>query len=81
MFSTLCMLGNFKKKRFLLIFIKFKINVLAEIISGTPSECHTVWIQIRPDSLSGLIWVQTVCKRFSGDNPSRQGVKVIFTTE
>ena len=23
--------------------------------------CQTVWIQIRPDILSGLIWVQIVC--------------------
>ena len=28
------------------------------------SECQTVWIQIRTDSLSGLIWVQTVCIGF-----------------
>ena len=28
------------------------------------SECQTVWIQIRPDILSGLIWVQTVCKGY-----------------
>ena len=26
--------------------------------------CQTVCIQIRPDSLSGLIWVQTVCKGY-----------------
>ena len=25
------------------------------------SKCQTDWIQIRPDVLSGLIWVQTVC--------------------
>ena len=35
-----------------------------KILSGVPSECQTVWIQIRPDILSGLIWVQTVCKRY-----------------
>ena len=29
-----------------------------------PSECQTVWIQIRPDMLSGLIWVQTVHKGY-----------------
>ena len=29
-------------------------------LSGIPSECQTVWIQIRPDVLLGLIWVQTV---------------------
>ena len=26
-----------------------------KILSGIPSECQTVWIQIRPDILSGLI--------------------------
>ena len=26
--------------------------------------CQTVWIQIRPDILSGLVWVQTVCKGY-----------------
>ena len=25
--------------------------------SGISSECQTVWIQFRPDVLSGLIWV------------------------
>ena len=29
-----------------------------------PLGCQTVWIQIRPDILSGLIWVQTVCKGY-----------------
>ena len=29
---------------------------------GTLSECRTIWIQIRTDTLSVLIWVQTVCK-------------------
>ena len=29
-----------------------------------PSECQTVWIQITPDIMSGLIWFQTVCKRY-----------------
>ena len=28
------------------------------------SECQPVWIKIRPDILSGLIWVQTVCKGY-----------------
>ena len=32
--------------------------------SGTPSERQTVWIQIRTDILSVLIWVQTVCKGY-----------------
>ena len=33
-------------------------------IFSIPSECQTIWIQIRPDILSGLIWVQTVCKGY-----------------
>ena len=35
-----------------------------KILSGIPSECQTDWILIRPDILSGLIWVQTVYKGF-----------------
>ena len=34
------------------------------ILSGIPSKCQTACIQIRPDILSGLIWVQIVCKGF-----------------
>ena len=33
-------------------------------LSGPSSECQSVWIQIMPDILSGLIWVQTVCKGY-----------------
>ena len=29
---------------------------------NTICNCQMVWIQIMPDMLSGLIWVQTVCK-------------------
>ena len=44
----------------------FKINFFEKKkkISGTPSEFQTVLIQIRPDILSGLIWVQTACKGY-----------------
>ena len=31
-------------------------------IFSIPSKCQKVWIQIRPDILSGLIWVQTFAK-------------------
>ena len=31
-------------------------------IFSLPSRCQTVWIQIRPNILSGLICVQNVCK-------------------
>ena len=27
-------------------------------------QCQTVWIQIRPDMWSGLIWIQTICKGY-----------------
>ena len=42
----------------------FKINFVLKLPSGTLSECQTVWIQIRADIFSGLIWVQTVCKGY-----------------
>ena len=29
---------------------------------GISVECQAVWIQIMPDILSSLIWVQIVCK-------------------
>ena len=43
----------------LLIF--FKINFFEKVFQKITSECQTVWIQIRPDIMSGLIWIQTVC--------------------
>ena len=39
--------------------------------------CQTVWIQIRPDVLSGLIWAQTVCKGISRRLKSLLAVKVL----
>ena len=42
--------------------IFFQINFFQNILSGIPYECQSVWIQIRPDLLLGLVWVQTVCK-------------------
>ena len=40
-------------------------KILSDIVYCTiPSEYQTVWIQIRPDILWGLIWVQTVCKGY-----------------
>ena len=62
LYLTLCMLDNFA--RFfchLRIFLTFQKK---KKISGIPLECQTVWLQIWPDILSGLIWVQIVCKGF-----------------
>ena len=37
----------------------FKTIVFPKILWGIPSECQTVWIQLRLSILSPLIWVQT----------------------
>ena len=42
----------------------FQNQLFLKILSGVPSECQTVWILIRPNFLSGLILVQTVCKGY-----------------
>ena len=42
----------------------FQKKHFQKILSRIPSESQTVWIQIRPDILSVLIWVQTVCKDY-----------------
>ena len=59
---TLYLLGNF------LCFLSsaefFQNQLFHEIVSEIPSECQTVWIQIRPDIMSGLIWVQSDCKGY-----------------
>ena len=39
-------------------------NFFPKILSGTHSVYQTVWIQIRTDILSVLIWVQNVCKGY-----------------
>ena len=40
----------------------FHSQLFLKNLSGLPSESQTVLIKVRPDILSGLIWVQTVCK-------------------
>ena len=46
-----------------------------KILSGTLSKCQTIWIQIRTDILSVLLWVQTVCKGY------HQTTKVVASKE
>ena len=62
---TICLLGNFScfLSSDLLIFF-FKINFFEKFFQELPLECQTVWILIRPDILSGLIWVQSVSKSY-----------------
>ena len=42
----------------------FRKHLSRKILSGIPPECQTDWIQSRPNILSGLIWVQCVCKGY-----------------
>ena len=42
----------------------FQNQIFQNILSGTLSECQTVWIQIRTNIMLVLIWVQTVCKGY-----------------
>ena len=61
------MLGNFACIFVVCGFFSFKNNILKKKkknVSGITSECLTVWLQIKPDILLGLIWVQTVCKGY-----------------
>ena len=46
----------------LLIF--FKINFFEKFFQEYHQNVKQFWILIRPDSLSGLIWVQIVCKSY-----------------
>ena len=50
--------------RYCRLLIFFQNQLFRKILSGIPSECQLVWIQISPDILSGLICVQTDCKEF-----------------
>ena len=53
-------MGNFSC--FLLSADFFQNQPFRKILSGIGSEFQTVWIQIRPDIVPGLIWFQIVCK-------------------
>ena len=41
-----------------------------------PPECQTIWIHIRPDILSGLIWVQSVCKGYQQTIPVDKELRI-----
>ena len=45
--SNLCMLGNFTKYFVCCFFFSFSKLTFSDILSGVPSECQTVGIQIR----------------------------------
>ena len=60
---ALCLLGNFSPV-FCCLPIFFQNELFRKILSGKPSECQAAWIQLMPYIMSGLIWVQTVCKGY-----------------
>ena len=69
---TLCLLGIF-------FFCHLLIFYQNQLFFNWLSNCQTVWIQIRPYILSGLISVLTVCKSYQQTTRSRQWVKVYST--
>ena len=65
-----------------LLICLFKINLFSEMIFRNTFKMLTVWIQIRPDILSGLIRIQTVCKGYqqmTNVATSRQSVDKRFS--
>ena len=78
LYLTICMLGNCSCFYFRLLTF-FKIKLLNINHPGPPSECQTVWIQIKTDILLVFIWVQTVCKRLlAGDRILSTGMQRVI---
>ena len=61
--------------RYILLYILFLLSVdffqnqqknqlCEKFFQKYNKSCQTIWIQIRPDILSGLIWVQNICKGY-----------------
>ena len=46
---------------FLILLCDLLIYFSNQLLRKILSECQTVWIQTRPDTLLGLIWDQAVC--------------------
>ena len=70
------MLGNFAC--FVVCQCFSKWTHFQKLISENLSVCQIAWNQLRPDVLSGLNWVQTVCKSYQQTTKSvtsRQTVK------
>ena len=60
---------------FLLLADFFQNKLFEKILTGIKLERQTVWTLIRPDDLSGLILVQTVCQGYQQTTLRRQRVK------
>ena len=62
----------------------FKIIFFEKFPSGMPPECQTLWVQIRPNILPGLIWVQadkTCKKKVKVGNGVARLLKKLLTSE
>ena len=64
-FYNVCCLLNF-----------FQNQLFRKTLSGIPSECKTIWIQIRPDKNVGPDLGLKCLKKLSADNTNRQRVKL-----
>ena len=64
-----------------LLIFSYKINFFRKNLSRMPSESQTVLIQIRPDILSGLIFVKTVCISYLQTKPVGKELKLIVNME
>ena len=56
----------------------FQNKLFVKIPPGILTECQSVWFLIRADKMSGLIWVQTVCKGYQQQTTkvASQGIKL-----
>ena len=78
LYLSICMLGNCSCFYFRLLTF-FKINFLKLNHQGPPSECQTVWIQIKTHILLVFIWVQTVCKGYWQTTKLSTGIQRVIT--
>ena len=65
---------------FCCLLIFFQNYLFQKILSGILSECQTNWVQIRPDILSGLICVQSVCTDYEQMTLEGNELKVNINT-
>ena len=47
-----------------MLFFFLKIDFFLKKNPEITSECYTVWNQIRPNIMLGLIWIQIICKGY-----------------
>ena len=59
----------------------FQSQLFQKLLSGTLSECQTVWIQIKPHIMLGLIWVQTDCKGYQQLTKFAAGRQIVKNPE